>query len=172
MKSSDHSLSGEDLLQQGAGAGAKLTQLLGIVGKATRDSAMKRINTKQTARLMELMDLTESLGPEGQATGFQFHSGEIIENLMKVEKDFKNQKNDVETTESDTKHEYDMGRNAMANQLKAMQDTVAKNEAIIAMKEQKKNNAEATVQKMTEQKESDQKKNNAEATVQKMTEQK
>merc|ERR1719379_1859786 len=156
MKSSDHSLSGEDLLQQGAGAGAKLTQLLGIVGKATRDSAMKRINTKQTARLMELMDLTESLGPEGQATGFQFHSGEIIENLMTVLKDFKNQKNDVESTEAEAKHAFDMATNAQSNQLKAFKDTVARNEAIIAMKEDKKNKAEQQKAKTQTNQESDQ----------------
>jgi peptidoglycan hydrolase CwlO-like protein len=76
------------------------------------------------------------------AMGSKFHSNEIIESLMSILKDFKVRKNEIETSEADQKHTFDMAQSSRMNQLQSFKDQVDRTEEIIASKEEDKNKCE------------------------------
>merc|ERR1719161_2112837 len=87
--------------------------------------------------------------------GSKYHSQEIIESLMTILKSFKKKKNELETSEADTKHTFDMAQQSRMNQLQAFRDQVDRTEEIIATKEEEKNQYSAQKDSTEEDKESD-----------------
>merc|ERR1719310_90047 len=87
--------------------------------------------------------------------GSKYHSQEIIESLMQILKTFKVKKNELETSEADTKHTFDMAQQSRMNQLQAFRDQVDRTEEIIATKEEEENQYSAQKDSTEEDKESD-----------------
>lgn len=76
--------------------------------------------------------------------GFKFHSGAIIDALIKTTKSVKKSKAELEMDGAEKKHTFDMSQGALANSLKAVQDNIERLEETIAAKEgDKQRNQEA-----------------------------
>merc|ERR1719310_302075 len=87
--------------------------------------------------------------------GSKYHSQEIIESLMSILKDFKKQKNELQSSEADKKHTFDMAQQSRMNQLQAFRDQVDRTEEIIATKEEEENQYSAQKDSTEDDKESD-----------------
>jgi uncharacterized coiled-coil DUF342 family protein len=119
-----------------------------VIATAIERDAFHPKTKKQAALLTALMELDDKVDQDpaqakmDAAMGSKFHSNEIIESLMSILKDFKVQKNEIETSEADKKHTFDMAQASRMNQLKSFEDQVARSEEIIASKEEDKNQCE------------------------------
>merc|ERR1719183_688271 len=70
------------------------------------------------------------------------HLHKSILRVMTILKDFKVKKADIDSSEADSKHTFDMAQQSRLNQLKSFEDQVARMEEIISGKEEEKNKAE------------------------------
>ena len=75
---------------------------------------------------------------------------------MRLSRPSKVNKNDLEMKEMNDKHTFDMAQGGRLNQLKAFKDKIAKNEEIIAKKEEDKNKFEGMNEKAENGKAADQ----------------
>jgi len=134
--------------RRGSMEGAKVT---GLLQRAVAHDAV-RFNRQLTQKITSLLEVSDSEDPHA----FQFSSNEILETLADVLKQFKVNKNDLETKEQNDKHTFDMSQGGRANQHKAFTDTITKNEALIASKEEDKNKHEDWNEEAKANKDSDQ----------------
>jgi len=113
------------------------TKLTGLLQRAVKHDAVK-MNPKLQERVVAMLEATDSEDPHAS----QFHGNELLETLADVLKQFKVNKNDLETKEQSDHHTFERAQGGRLNQHKAFTDTIEKNEALIAGKEEEKNKHE------------------------------
>merc|ERR1719146_231158 len=119
----------------------------GLIQEKMSSVALKSVSTG--ADLSALLQIGED------PAGFKFHSGEIIELMVKTLKQFKTNKNDLDAEEAEKKHTFDMAQGARFNQIKALEQSLAEAENESAEAEEAKAKADADKRKTTEDKDAD-----------------
>merc|ERR1719230_775676 len=94
------------------------------------------------AQLKSIYALMQQGNP-GDAHAFEFQSNKHIAVLKELLKTYKKNQFERQTEEENTKHAFNMAQQARANQVKAFETTIDKNEQIQADKEQEKSAKEA-----------------------------
>merc|ERR1719262_1516553 len=89
-------------------------------------------------QLKAIYALMQEEGAPGDAHAFEFQSNKHIAVLKELLKTYKKNQFERQTEEENTKHAFNMAQQARANQVKAFEALVAKNEEIQANKEQEK----------------------------------
>jgi hypothetical protein len=125
-----------------------VTKVTEVMSNAMMNNVFMPKDQKEAELFSSLMQLSQDQDPAqakmDASMGSKFHSQEIIESLMKILKDFKVQKNEIESTEADNKHTFDMAQASRMNQLQSFENQVARTEEIIAAKEEDLNTCENT----------------------------
>merc|ERR1719235_1056247 len=108
------------------------------------NNVFKPKDQKEAELFSSLMQLSQdpAQAKMDASMGSKYHSQEIIESLMKILKDFKVQKNEIESTEADNKHTFDMAQASRFNQLQSFENQIDRLEQIISSKEEEANSSE------------------------------
>merc|ERR1719217_1080878 len=121
-----------------------------VLNMAIENNAFHPKSQKEVDMATSLLALNDEQDPAqakmDASMGSKYHSQEIIESLMSILKDFKKQKNELQSSEADQKHTFDMAQQSRMNQLQSFRDQVDRTEEIIANKEEEKNKCEADKQ--------------------------
>jgi len=128
-----------------------------VLSVAIEKDAFTPKNQREADMVTALMSLDQdpAQAKMDAAMGSKFHSNEIIESLMSILKDFKIQKQKIDTAEADQKHTFDMAQASRMNQLQSFKNMVSRTEEIIASKEEDKNKCEKGKQTTETDKEAD-----------------
>merc|ERR1719217_1150793 len=117
-----------------------------VLNMAIENNAFHPKSQKEVDFATSLLALGEKQDPAqakmDASMGSKYHSQEIIESLMSILKDFKKQKNELQSSEADQKHTFDMAQQSRMNQLQSFRDQVDRTEQIIASKEEEKGQCE------------------------------
>lgn len=144
-------------LQNGETSAAIVSKVTEVMSTAMMNNAFKPKDQKEAELFSSLMQLSfdPAQAKMDKAMGSKYHSQEIIESLMKILKDFKTQKNELDSAEADDKHTFDMAQQSRMNQLKSFEDQVSRLENIIAGLEEDVNKCEKDKQSTETDKEAD-----------------
>merc|ERR1719163_2245994 len=123
--------------------GAKVTLLEKNAKKALRKILASRRDVQATPRQLKAVYALLEERKDPAAHAFEFQSNEHIAVLKELLKTYKANQFERQTEEENDKHAFNMAQQARANQVKAYQALVAKNEEIEAKKSQEKSAHEA-----------------------------
>jgi len=130
-----------------------------VLNMAIENNAFHPKSQKEVDMATSLLALNDEQDPAqakmDASMGSKYHSQEIIESLMSILKDFKKQKNKLQSAEADQKHTFDMAQASRMNQLRSFEDQVDRTEEIIASKEEEKATCETDKKTTETDKESD-----------------